>query len=176
MTKSRPLPPLERVRELFEYQPETGWLTWKVSPSRNTKTGSRAGCVHPTGYRSIRIDGMLHREHRLIWLLSYGKDPGKLQVDHINGEKADNRIANLRLATNAENRQNQTRLRSSNTSGVAGVCWNKWAQKWRARIHLSGHFKHLGYFDSLEDAATARRAAELEHYGEFAPQRVVHPT
>lgn len=176
MTKSKALPPLERVRELLEYRPETGWLTCKARGKGRPRAGERAGSRNSNGYRYASIDGTSYREHRLIWLLCHGEDPGDLHVDHVNGKKADNRIANLRLATEPENQGNRVRLQSRNTSGITGVCWHKRTRKWRAQLGVNGRTQFLGDFKSFEEAIAARRAAELDHFGEFVPQRVTRST
>ena len=93
--------------------------------------------------------------------------PASMDTDHINGDKLDNRRCNLRIATRADNIHNVGR-RSSNTSGFKGVDWQKKCSKWRARVFVNGRERHVGYFDSPEDAAVAYNSAASEHYGEFA--------
>jgi hypothetical protein len=155
-----------RILELFNYDAESGILTWKISTSNRAKVGSIAGCRHNCGYRQIKVDGQKYLEHRLIWLYVTGEWP-KDQIDHINGARDDNRFSNLREATNAENQRNRTRS-STNSSGHKGVHWRTDSQCWQARIMLNKEYKHLGYFDTLEDAHTAYVAAAKELYGEFA--------
>jgi hypothetical protein len=99
--------------------------------------------------------------HRLLM------NPGKMQVDHINNDKTDNRRNNLRLCTQAENVRNASKY-SSNTSGVIGVCWHKQHKKWAAVIRLNRKATHLGLFDDLAEAAHVRDAAAKQLHGEFA--------
>lgn len=163
----------KRVRDLFNYDPETGVLRWKERPltdfvdSRvrniwNTKyAGQRAGATNDAGYVCVRVDGKNRKAHRLIWLLVTGDWPED-EIDHENHDRADNRWANLREATHAENVKNQS-LHKSNTSGVAGVWWHKDAQKWSAFVHAGGKMIYLGLFEVKDDAIAARKAAEVEH-------------
>lgn len=152
----------ERLRELFHYDPETGAFTWKMltSPRGGVKIGDVAGSIDTKGYRIIRIDGRDHKAHRLAWLYMIGEWP-KDQVDHRNGTPADNRFANLREATRAENGQNRATSKN-NTSGFTGVSWHGRDRKWRAQIRAGGRNQHLGMFASAEDAHAAYLAAKAE--------------
>lgn len=123
--------------------------------------GKPAGRVGGKGYREIAISGRRFQAHRLAWFLATGTWPSE-EIDHINGDKADNRLANLREVSHAENGRNQPRP-SNNRSGVIGVGWNATAGKWAARIKVDGWSRFLGYFDDVSGAAKARKAAELEH-------------
>jgi len=156
----------ERLRDVLNYDPETGVFTWRKRISIRIKVGSRAGRVNWKGYRMIGIDGALIMEHRLAWLYVYGEWPDR-QIDHINRDKSDNRIANLRLATNSQNHINKG-LQKNNTSGFKGVIWEPSLGKWRARIKINGKNKYLGVHRTREAAAAARRVAEQRHFGEFA--------
>jgi len=93
-----------------------------------------------------------------------------IHIDHINGDRLDNRKSNLRLATPAENQRNRTKLASNNTSGVTGVYWHISREKWRAVIKCGGKGIHLGDFTSFEDAVAVRKQAEKTYFGEFAPK------
>jgi hypothetical protein len=125
-----------------------------------------AGCASASGYRQIWFQGRQHMEHRVAWFLHYGEWP-KEQVDHINGVRSDNRIANLRGATPSQNLRNRPRPRN-NTSGHKGVSWNTGRQAWLATIRYEGTNKNLGYFAAREDAAAAYNRAALKYHGEFA--------
>ena len=153
----------ERLRELLEYFPETGIFRWRVSPARNVKVGDIAGCLNGKGYLQIKIDGKLHSAHRLAWLYTHGTWPAD-QIDHINRDRSDNRILNLREATPAENGRNMSKA-SNNTSGYPGVYWRKARQKWQAQITHLGERIHLGYFTEKSDAIAARQAAEIKYWG-----------
>jgi hypothetical protein len=114
-----------------------------------------------TKYWQICIDGQIYRAHRLAWFYVYGEWP-KEHIDHIDGCGTNNRIDNLRDVTNQKNHTN-TKVAKNNTSGVKGVCWYKPYSKWRARINVYGNEISLGYHETLEAAAAARAAAEIEH-------------
>ena len=141
----------ERLREVLTYDAETGDFFWLVATAQRVRVGDVAGGIHPSGYRQIVVDGRLYMAHRLAWFYIYGAWPTN-QIDHINGDRADNRLANLREATNAENSQNQRHPSANNQSGFLGV--SKDRSRWKARIMVGGRHRHLGYFDSPEEAHT----------------------
>lgn len=152
------------VRELLSYDPETGVLTWRVNRSGSALAGTRAGSTRKSGYRSVHIKGVLCVEHRVIWLYVHGKWPAD-QVDHINCDRSDNRLRNLRLATNAENQRNCP-VRRDNKLGIKGVY--RVGRRYRSSIRDNGRVKHLGYFPTKEEAREAYTAAAIRLYGEFA--------
>ncbi len=121
----------------------------------------------------LRVAGcrVTPRVHRLVWEAWRGPIPDGKQIDHIDGDRANNALANLRLATNGENSRNRTRLGSNNTSGATGVWWDRDKRRWVVDLYLDGKRLRVGRFRTLEGAKIARRAAEAEHYGEFAPRR-----
>ena len=151
----------ERLKDLFNYNPETGVFKRLVSASLNTKAGQIAGSANGKGYLRIMVDGKQHKSHRLAWLYVYGEFPSD-QVDHINGVKDDNRLTNLRAVTNAENSKN-VKMRISNTSGTMGVYWDKPRGKWRAQIKANGKNKYLGIFKDISEAIAVRKKAEILH-------------
>lgn len=153
----------ERLRELLDYDPETGQFRWAKARS-GVKVGAITGCPNGRGYTVIHIDGHTYKSHRLAWLYVYGRWPAA-EIDHRNGKPADNRISNLREATRAEQAQNLAKYRR-NTSGYPGVSWHKQGAKWNARIAVAGRTRHLGLFDSPEDASAAylRAKAELHNF------------
>ena len=162
---------IQRIRELLNYCPTTGLFTWKVRRG-GLKAGSRAGYRNSEGYLRISIDGVRHFAHRLAYAIYHSVMPPRgVQVDHIDGDRANNRIENLRLATHAENCWNRQNLGKLNSSGSTGVSWCIRTQKWRAQIVVNVRYIHLGYFTNKQDAIAARRIAEAEHFGEFAPTR-----
>ena len=153
----------ERLKELLNYDPDTGVFTWLVS-SRGVKAGV-AGCVHPLGYIQININGRSYRAHRLAFLYMTGTFPDD-QVDHINGMRADNRWLNLREATHSENLRNCGKY-ANNTSGYKGVHKYKITGKWVAHCHAHGKQHHLGYHDTAEAAHAAYCKFASEHHAEF---------
>ena len=150
----------EKLKEHLHYCPDSGVFTW-VKARGTAENNKRAGCTMTTGYRGIRLFKMLHYEHRLAWLYMHGEWP-KEQIDHINRIKNDNRIENLRCASNQENRRNQG-LSKKNTHGVLGVYKHKKSGKWRATIHIDRKPVHLGYYFSFLDAVLARKMAEHKY-------------
>lgn len=114
----------------------------------------------PTGYRVVRINGQSFYSHRIAWAIHYGAVP-KSSIDHIDGDKSNNRIANLRDVPHEQNCRN-TKIHSNNTSGVIGVSWSKSHKSWSCEIRFQKKAKWLGRFKKLEDAVAARRAAERE--------------
>lgn len=152
----------ERLKELLEYDPETGVFVWKITRRGKAKAGARAGAINNNGYEHIWIDQIAYKSHRLAWLYVNGSWPARA-IDHINRIKSDNRITNLREATKAQNGWNRGK-NSNNTSGYPGVSWHKTVGKWSARIRIDSARKHLGYFDTPEEANAAYVRAKAEHH------------
>ena len=151
----------QRLKELLEYNQETGLFTNRVQRNSHAKKGGVAGTKTKYGYISIQIDKKLYLAHRLAWLYVYGEFPEK-SLDHINEIKDDNRLVNLRLATRQENGHNISILRITNKSGFIGVSWNKKPKKWLASIAINGKNKHLGLFNTPEEASEVYLKAKRE--------------
>lgn len=155
------------LREVLNYDPETGLFHWRKHMSNRRGAGEKAGCIcSQSGYNLIGIKGDVHKANRLAWLYVHGEWPDRL-VDHINGNPGDDRIANLRLATHAQNLQNRGKQKN-NKSGFKGVCWHVPSKKWHARIACNGKQHHLGLFATPEDAHRAYIVAAERFHGEFA--------
>ncbi len=155
----------EYLKSLHSYDETTGIFTRKITRNNKTPAGTISGSaalVNGKSYRTIWIDSHTYKEHRLAWLYVHGKFPVE-QIDHIDGNGLNNRIANLREVTNEENNKN-IKLYSNNSSGIAGVRWYEYktAGRWLSRISLNGKRVHLGYFSNFNDAVIARRMAEYE--------------
>lgn len=162
--------PLERLRALLSYDPETGNLTWFNRPRTDFPTelawscwnGRHAGKVcsyiGSRGYVVINLGGENFLGHRIAWALHYGRWPVG-QVDHINHVRSDNRIENLRVVDRIGNARNATIARN-NTSGVTGVSWSPVLGVWVAGIGHKNRWINLGRYSSCEEAAIARKAAE----------------
>ena len=133
---------------------------WKVQVSSRVMVGAVAGCLSVKGYRVINVDGKQYFAHRLAWLYVHGRWPVD-QLDHINGVTDENRIKNLREATQSENLQNRS-VQRNNKSGHPGVCWNSMRGKWQAHITIEGRHYFLGRFGRLEDAIATRVKAKSE--------------
>lgn len=163
----RQLPSPEVLRQLVRYDALTGKLFWlerkggtRADAVFNTRFAGREAITGSTtdGYRQGKIIGYSVRAHRLAWAIAHGEWP-QFQIDHLNGNRSDNRLANLRQVTNAENMQNQFRS-PRNTSGATGVRKCARTGKWRAEIKTSGKRHSLGYFEDFGAAVAARKDAE----------------
>jgi hypothetical protein len=154
-----------RLRYELSYDSATGIFTWNVSNSPRIKVGQVAGCARPNGYVTIHCCGRLWRAHRLAWMHVYGWMPAK-KLDHIDGNKANNAIANLRLATDAQNAWN-SRMQHDNASGLKGIYFAPHVSMYRARIKVQGKTFCLGYYKTKEEAHAAYCKAAREHHGEF---------
>ena len=150
------------LHELFEYR--DGDLIRKVSTSSNAPAGGVAGYVHATGYRKIQINGKRYYAHRLVFLMHHGYLPQF--IDHIDNNRSNNRIENLRPATRGENQWNQA-IASCNTSGFKGVFWHKEAQKWYARVEKDSKKHWGGLHDTPEEANEAAITLREKLHGEF---------
>lgn len=167
MAAKKELPPLSFLRELFEVDVDTGTVTRRVTRAHNALAGDVVGTKDGKGYLHVHIEGRFYRLHRISYYMHYGVDPGA-HIDHINGDRTDNRPSNLRPATNQQNAGNVTRMFRHNTSGYRGVSLNRKTGKWHAQIKLFGKQTYLGRFDTPEDAAEVYAAAADKHFGEFA--------
>ncbi len=162
MTKPTNLPAIDFVKEWLCYDPVIGLITWKKDRWYNAKAGQEAGAVcSTTGYRRIRLGNQKKLQaHRIAWLLHTGADPYPLEVDHVNGNRQDNRICNLRLVNKRQNQLNRTKLNANNSSGCPGVYYCK--GKWLAGVRRDGKFKRLGLFQDKDDAINAWTRANHE--------------
>lgn len=166
----RPLPSVEFLRESLAYDPLSGELTWKLRPAAHFKTegarkasmhlvGKVAGSKSDLGYILVRVKYALYKAHRVAWAIHHGSWP-LLQIDHINGNKSDNSLANLQEVTNLVNCHGHT-LSPRNNSGVMGIFWDIRRLRWCAKIMVDGRAIHLGYHRNLEAAKQARLDAEM---------------
>lgn len=162
----------ELVRELIAYEPISGKFYWKhrdvvhfrseASAAYWNKTYAFQECMRTKdaqGYNIGSIKGKNQYAHRVAWAITHGVWPNG-EIDHINGVRNDNRLENLRSVAKVENGRNQG-LKASNTSGVNGVIWDKKRKRWTAAVKYEGKLKHLGSFRTIEEAAAARKAADL---------------
>jgi len=141
---------LQVLRNTLEYDPETGVFIRR-------KNNKIAGTRTKRGYIEITVSRKRYYAHRLAWLYHYGEWP-KEYIDHINHNKIDNRITNLREANKQENQKNGT-LQKNNTSGFVGVYYSNTQKKWRSQIKVNGSLIHLGIFDTLQEAVDSRAQA-----------------
>lgn len=162
----------KQVKELFDYDPVTGHLIWKVNTSVKKFIGKIAGALHSNGYIDVQVYGKKYKAHRLVWVW-HNSDFTKNEIDHINGVRDDNRIENLREATKSENQQNQKRPRKTNKSGYLGVSAlnNGWIAQIidpnKKIIDPNKKRLYLGYFDTPEKAYKAYllKKRELHPFG-----------
>jgi hypothetical protein len=164
----------EKLMQFVTYEPETGIFRWKVGVNFSIKPGDRAGSLQNTGYRSISIDGERCLEHRLAWLYMTGEHPAGY-LDHINGDRADNRWANLRPANKIQNGWNRAR-NSNNASGQTGVYEIKAGRKknlirYQAVVNVGGRRITLGQYETKAEAIAAYRAAAKLMHGQFYTER-----
>ena len=152
----------EELRERFRYDPKSGKITYTKRVSPRTPIGSQAGSVDGQGYRLISLRTTKRSAHRIAFDLMGVTIPQGMKVDHINGDRDDNRWANLRLVTQGQNCRN-TKLKTNNRSGVAGVTWHSRHKRWEASIRFRKQRYHLGSFHRIEDAIAARKDAEQKY-------------
>jgi hypothetical protein len=154
---------LEELNKYLNF--EDGKFHWKISLSNRAKLGDTAGTLTSHGYKSICVNRKRYYEHSLVFLYHYGYIPK--MIDHINGNKLDNRIENLRECNSFQNSANKAKT-VLNTSGHKGVHKQKNSNKWRAQIQIGSTRKHLGYFDNILEAKKAYDNEAILHYKEFA--------
>jgi len=160
----------ETLRTLLEYNPVTGVFVWRAraknSGAFNSNFAGKIAGNNNDGYWQIEIFGKAYKAHRLAWLYVYGEWP-PFELDHENRNKLDNKIKNLRKATRSQNEMNKI-VRSDSKSGIKGVWMHKRLGRWTSQINLNGKKKHLGLFDTPEEAGAAYQKASAEMFGEYA--------
>jgi hypothetical protein len=149
----------DELKQRLHYDPETGIFT-RIQCRYPSKIGTRIGSKLPNGYRYIELDGGKYLEHRLVWLYVHGSFP-EIQIDHIDRDKTNNKLSNLREATISQNQWNRP-MNRNNTSGYTGVYFNKQSGKWQAYIRVNNKQKHLGSFANPELAHEAQKRAKAE--------------
>lgn len=146
----------KELKSMLDYNEKTGKFVWKIA-KKGLEKGSLAGNIRPDKYRRIAINNKIYYEHRLVWLYVHGTFPTHC-IDHINRNPSDNRICNLRLATQKQNLENQS-LNRKNTSGFKGVSFMKTRNKYRASLTHNSKTYHLGIFKTAEEASIAYKNA-----------------
>lgn len=156
----------DELTRLLDYDPNTGVFTWAVDKQYNARRGEVAGNKIKRGYWRVTVAGKVYPAHRLAWFYSYREWPPH-EIDHIDRDRTNNRLSNLRLATRIENAGNMWREKQ-NTSGYKGVVWHKGGKKWMASVKHRGNQIYLGLFENKEDARYAYTMKVRELFGEFA--------
>lgn len=159
------LPSLNELNKVLNYDKDSGIFTWISGGRHNRLAGQIAGSFGDE-YVKITMLGIRWKAHRLAWKMCYGVDPVG-EIDHINGNKHDNRIANLRDCKKSDNGKNAG-LSKRNKSGFRGVTKHTGREKWIASLSINGKNKHLGVFDSPEEAGEVAELARSLYYGEFS--------
>ena len=154
-----------RLREILSYDPETGIFRWRIDVGRwgRIKAGTITDSRNVYGHVQINIDAVPKYAHRLAWLYVYGKWPDA-DIDHIDGNKANNAIANLRDVPRAINNQNLTKQRGSHKKEPLGVNFDKKRGRWRASICADGKRRFLGRFKTVEEAQSAYLSAKRKYH------------
>jgi len=156
----RPVPDIAKDR--LDYDPETGALIWKLC-KHPSHQGKEAGFINSSGYIAIKLDNVRHMAHRIAWYIHTGKQP--IFIDHINGNRTDNRISNLRSVTHAENMKNRSRMKRRKHDLPEGVHRSK--KRYTAQIMVDYRRIYLGHYKTPEEAHQAYLAARKEHFGAY---------
>lgn len=155
------------LSDLLEYDLSSpSFLRWKIYRGRLAKAGSPAGTMHKSGYYRIHFLGRFEFAHRLIWNMHRGDIPDGMQIDHIDGNRTNNAIENLRLATHAENKRNE-RTRKDSKSGVKGLHWFAAQERWRGQVYVNGELHMKTSKDRYVVESWLKETRHLLH-GEFA--------
>lgn len=153
-------------QNFFEYDESSPTcIRWKNRAAYCVRVGSPAGYPHWSGYMYVRLRGKMHAIHRIAFALCNGYLP--MEIDHIDLDRANNKISNLRAASTSQNECNKG-LQKNNKSGVKGVNWDKGSRMWKARITIAGKTKYVGRFHNLKEAELAVTAARKVLHGEFS--------
>ena len=159
---------LSRLHELFDYK--DGNLIWKIDKSRRVKAGDIAGSLNKLGYIEIGVDRRVYKAHRLIYFYHNGHLP--LSTDHIDGNKSNNKIENLRNATTSQNAMNR-KISTKNSSGIKGVIWHKRDKKWVVQVKVNSKYHSFGYYDNKELAELMAIEATNKLHKEFSAYKGV---
>lgn len=155
---------IERIHALLDYDPDTGVIKWKRGTRR--VGGTVAGTINEKGYIRLRCRGKFYYAHRVAFALIHARWP--VEVDHVNGDRSDNRADNLRECTRQQNQWNARKRGSTPSSQYKGVYWNKQKAKWQARICENYRSTHLGFFDDEAAAGAAYLSAAQKVAGDFS--------
>jgi hypothetical protein len=158
---TKPTITADQLREILSYDPETGRLTRLVTTGTRSRAGQEPGWSNACGYREMKIDGRCYLAHRIVWLYVHGEWPAA-DIDHINGDRMDNRLANLRDVSRSVNCQNKKKARSDNSTGFLGV--SRLGDEYVAQIFVNGRNIKIGQFETPEFSHQAYLAAKRQHH------------
>lgn len=153
----------EGLRNVFSVDPATGFLYWKANAGQRGRIGERAGTTKLSGtvrYFTVSVSGKSYYTHKVVWAITHGYWP-KMELDHIDGNRENNRAQNLREVTHADNVKN-ARPRKDNKSGVRGVCWNEVKKRWIVQIGKDSGIHQVGGYRDFFEACCSRKSAEIE--------------
>jgi len=153
------------LQKLFKYNKETGDFIRKVKTAIATSVGEKAGYKNKQGYVQMRIQGKTYQAHALAWLYMFGEIP--TLIDHIDGNRSNNAITNLRIADRSINGFNREK-KSESSSVFKGVLWSKRLQKWFVQIKVDGKQKYCGSYSSIEEAIRVAKEMRRQYHAEFA--------
>lgn len=146
---------------LIDYDPITGFFTWRANGGPRARKGARLNSIDKRGYRVVFYKKAVFKLHRLAWFIQYGELP-EYGIDHKDHDKLNTAIKNLRDVPQIVNGKNISK-KTNNISGITGVSWKTRNKKWQASIKVNGKDKYLGLFTNLFDAACARKQAEIQY-------------
>jgi len=159
----------ERAKEQFIYDPETGKFKYRIKPNKNIDINKEPGYINNNGYRVIAMDGKDYLAHRLVWL--YMNNCLPLLIDHINGNKSDNRLCNLREATKSQNAVNSG-VRKNNKLGIKGIQQVKGSIGYQVRFYINGKQHYLGTYPTMDHALKIYKDAVIAIHNEFVHSSV----
>ena len=161
----------DEIRRLFDLNAETGEVRWTAASSQGRNTNKVAGSTAGNGYRAVKIGGTSYLMHRIVWALAYGEWPAS-PIDHIDGNRANNSVCNLRLVTPSQNMQNLAVTGRASASGLVGAIYvpgtSRRRERWESKIKVNGISKYLGSFKTPEEAQSAYLRAKAELHPFFS--------
>jgi hypothetical protein len=152
----------EEITNRFEYK--NGKLFYKTNTFKEN-AGKEAGCINKVGYKVVTVKGKTMLVHRIVWLMHYGNLP--TYIDHIDGDKLNNCLSNLREASKSENSRN-SKIKTTNKSGYKNVSWCKVNKKWAVQLTINYKNNHFGKYKNLKIACVIAELARHKYFGEFA--------